>query len=83
MKKQTAKAIQRRLDMGMDEFVIGERRYFVRDHLKIVLYSYTDGRGSACPLHAGCIRNGAFCPDDYFSQDELIAMGLWGGGAHD
>lgn len=71
MNKNTAKAIQRRIQAGEKHFVIGGRAYTVND-LGAVLFEYTSAPhySGSC---AGIVLDGAFIPDRYFTAAEIAA----------
>lgn len=71
MNKNTVKSIQRHIQAGEKNFVIGDRAYAVTD-LGTVLFGYTDAPhySGSC---AGVVLDGAFVPDRYFTAAEIAA----------
>lgn len=69
MNKNTAKAIQCRIQAGEKHFLIGDRAYTVTD-LGAVLFEYTSAPhySGSC---AGIVLDGVFVPDRYFTPAEI------------
>lgn len=76
MRKNTRVAIQKRLDQGLTDFAIGEKRYWLKQ--SCLLSRYRDDIGDLCgsygPMIEGVVVDGVFDPDNIFTPEEKAAL---------
>lgn len=79
MKKNTLKAIQKRLDQGLTEFSIGEKFYYIGGNCLLSQYR-NDAAGiydSDGPMIEGVIVNGVLDPKNIFTPEEKAARAAY------